>query len=300
MCCNLLLRVWDVNRIKILRLCLRISEWIEPQMVDGAWLALMIGNSRLHWAWFADNRLKQVWHTPHLSPELISDLTQQQLSFASCLDRLTRELVALPDFLPTVPAQIPLWLASVIPAQIPLWQAYCQTQVITLAQIPLAGLYPTLGIDRALALLGTASLYSPPSLVIDAGTALTFTGADAQKNLVGGAILPGLRLQLQSLAEHTAALPYLARPDPPVLPERWTKNTADAIWSGVLYSVLAGIQDFIKEWRQQFSEGAIVLTGGDAELLLHLLHQQTPELAAQITLEPQIIFWGMQQVAQDA
>lgn len=44
-------------------------------------------------------------------------------------------------------------------------------------------------------------------LVIDAGTALTFTAADADQRLVGGAILPGLGLQRSSLAQKTATLP---------------------------------------------------------------------------------------------
>ena len=48
-----------------------------------------------------------------------------------------------------------------------------------------------------------------PMLVIDAGTALTFTGADANQCLVGGAILPGLRLQLASLGQKTGQLPLL-------------------------------------------------------------------------------------------
>lgn len=267
-------------------------------MADASWLALMIGNSRLHWTWFVGTQLQQAWDTPHLSSDLIAYLTQKNLNFAACLERLAAELPALPSCLSIVPAGLPLWLASVVPAQIPLWQAYPQIQVITLERVPIPGLYPTLGIDRALALLGAAAVYGLPSLVIDAGTAFTFTGANAEGALVGGAILPGLRLQLRSLAEHTAALPYLSEPNL-LLPERWTKNTQDAIWSGVLYSLLASIQDFIVAWRQQFLEGAIVLTGGDAGLLSHLLRQQLPEVAAQIISDPQLIFWGIRRVAID-
>jgi type III pantothenate kinase len=265
-------------------------------MADSSWLALMIGNSRLHWAWFRGATLQQAWDTPHLSPELIACLTQRDLEFAACFERLTAELPAVPEFLSLIPASLPLRLASVIPAQIPLWQAYASVQVITLNHVPIANLYSTLGIDRALALLGAAAVHGLPSLVIDAGTALTFTGANETAQLIGGAILPGLRLQLRALAEHTAALPHLS--DGQIsLPNRWSTNTNDAIWSGVLYSLLAGVRDFVTTWRHQFPVGSIVLTGGDALLLINLLRQQSPELAAQIKVDPDLIFWGMRQVA---
>jgi type III pantothenate kinase len=265
-------------------------------MANFPWLALMIGNSRLHWAWFMGVTLQQAWDTPHLSPELIACLTQHDLNFAACAERLTAELPTVPDVLPLIPNSLPLWLASVIPAQIPLWQKYSQTQVIALDRIPITNLYSTLGIDRALALLGTAAVHGLPGLVIDAGTALTFTGANAEAQLIGGAILPGLRLQLRSLAEHTAALPHLC--DGQIsLPNRWSTNTDDAIWSGVLYSLLAGLRDFVTTWQQSFPTSSILLTGGDALLLMDLLRQQSPELAAQIKVDPHLIVWGMRQLA---
>lgn len=245
--------------------------------------------------------LQQAWNTPHLSSELITCLMAHRVHFAACLDRLFTELQDLPDFLSIIPAELPLWIASVVPAQTPLWQAYDHSQIITLEQISIAGLYSTLGIDRALAGLGAATVYGLPSLVIDAGTALSFTGIDPEKRFVGGAILPGLGLQLRSLATQTAALPNLDRSSPDLsLPSQWATNTQDAMWSGVLYGLLATLQMFIAAWRQQFTEGSIVLTGGDADLLMHLLKQHQPELAACVTVDPQIIFWGMREVALSA
>jgi type III pantothenate kinase len=246
----------------------------------------MIGNSRLHWAWFEAETLYSC-DTAHLSVAQIACLTTQ-LDFTACgLD--------WPEITP--PPALPLWLASVVPAQTALWQAYPETQVITLDQVPLAGLYPTLGIDRALALLGAVKGYGAPCLVIDAGTALTFTGADAQSQLIGGAILPGLRLQLRALGDHTAALPQLIT-HPPNLPSRWSRSTSDAILSGVLHSLLAGLRDFVAAWQLQHPDSAILITGGDAALLINLLAQQAPELAAQIRLDLQLVFQGMQQIAK--
>jgi type III pantothenate kinase len=258
-------------------------------MAEESWLGLMIGNSRLHWAWFNGMTLNQAWDTPHLQPDQIAWLIEHRLDFAACSDFLPSGLSAS-----NIPAGQRLWLASVIPAQTSLWQVYSLAQVIRLGQIPIAGLYPTLGIDRALALLGAATRYGLPSLVIDAGTALSFTGANAVGQFVGGAILPGLQLQLRSLSEHTAALPHLSSQQPQ-LPQRWATNTTGAIWSGVLYSLLASLQEFVTAWRQEFTDGSIVLTGGDAVLLMNLLQQRMGS-AKQIQVDRQIIFWGMQQI----
>jgi type III pantothenate kinase len=272
-------------------------------MSISAWLALMIGNSRLHWAWFEGDRLCQTWDTPHLPPETTVSLLQ-----ALAQTGLTANLAMMsgnPDFPAnlTISAQSPLWLASVVPMQTTIWQTYPQTQSITLAQMPLAGLYPTLGIDRALALLGAATGYGLPSLVIDAGTALTFTGVGVQNQLIGGAILPGLRLQLHTLSEQTAVLPDTTQHSPvlpsPVLPNRWSTNTPEAIWSGVLYTLLAGLHDFIADWQQQFPASAILLTGGDADLLAALLQQQIPDLAAQIRVDHNLIFRGIHKIRTD-
>ncbi len=133
-----------------------------------------------------------------------------------------------------------------------------------------------------------------PILVIDAGTALTFTGMDAEHQLIGGAILPGLGLQLQFLAKSTAALPSVSLPTQ--LPSRWAKQTSEAIESGVVYTVLAGIRDFIEDWQSQFPGSSIAITGGDAQVLLTYFKAQLPEIARQLTADPYLIFWGIRTI----
>lgn len=264
----------------------QLNELLSPAL-HSAWLALSIGNSRLHWAAFTGTTLCATWDTPHLSAIAAQTLMQTQFDFAQLLDL---ELTPLPIW-NSFPTNIPLVLASVVPSQAALWQSYPGLQVITLDQIPLQNLYPTLGIDRALALYGAGSEWGFPVLVIDSGTALTFTGANANQGLVGGAILPGLGLQLRSLTQNTAALPPL--PLPEKLPPRWATQTAEAIQSGVIYTVLAGIRDFVQAWWQEFPDSAIALTGGDSQNLLNYLQVQFPELAEKAIAEPNLIFWGI-------
>ncbi|MBD1849247.1 pantothenate kinase [Cyanobacteria bacterium FACHB-502] len=245
------------------------------------WIALAIGNSRLHWAWFQKGELIAAWDTAHPALELAP------LAFFHQNSNLPADAAF---------ADLPIYIASVVPAQTAFWQTCPQAQLLTLEQIPLRGLYPTLGIDRALALWGAVDRNKLPALVIDAGTALTFTGANAQQEFIGGAILPGLTLQRRSLSDQTAALP-LIQPSKK-LPPRWAKTTAEAIGSGIFYTVLSGIKDFISNWEQEFGQGAIVLTGGDAPSLVHGLKAQHPELAQKITIDPHLLFRGMQAIVE--
>lgn len=269
--------------------------------MDGAqtrgWLALMIGNSHLHWGWFENATLQQSWDTPHLSAEEVDCLIRHQFDFSRCVS--VNAAIDRP-----FPAAMPLWVASVVPSQTQLWQSYADTHRLSLDQIPLAGMYPTMGIDRALALWGAANVLGLPALVIDAGTALTLTAADAKGQWVGGAILPGLGLQIQSLTEHTAALPSLSDRlnelrSIGTTPPRWATNTPDAMISGVLYTLLAGIDQFTQTWLQDYPNSPIVLTGGDGDLLFrHWQNQQNqyPERAWKISIDSNLVFWGMRSV----
>ncbi|MGB5959010.1 MAG: pantothenate kinase [Coleofasciculaceae cyanobacterium] len=253
--------------------------------MNESYIALMIGNSRLHWAWFKDVTF-QAWDTDHLSITVVESLMQSWASGVALKEILPRSLSQYSS-----ECQLPLYIASVVPAQTKLWQSYPGAKVITLDDLPLKAVYPSLGIDRALAVLGAGEVYGYPTLVIDGGTALTFTGADAELRLIGGAILPGLGLQLQSLAQKTAALPETQLPTQ--LPPRWAIQTNTAIESGVIYTILAGIRDFIEDWRCQFPDSKIALTGGDAAVLFSYLQVQFPEIARQVVVDSNLIFWGM-------
>jgi len=171
-------------------------------------------------------------------------------------------------------------VASVVPAHTRHIQSYPALRLLTLGDIPLGQTYPTLGHDRALALWGAGCEYGWPVVVIDGGTALTLTGADGQGNLVGGAILPGLGLQWQSLGQNTAQLPRIPPGDwadrALILPPRWARNPQEAIASGILYTLLAGLREFIAQWQEQYPHSPVVCTGGDSPLLAQGWMQRYP------------------------
>lgn len=231
------------------------------------WVALAIGNTHLRWAYFREQTLRQQWTTPHVSPSDFQGISANRWSAWSAVSPALRyHQEQQGDPFPS------LWVVSVVPSQTLLWRAYPQTRVVGVPDIPLNNTYATLGVDRALALWAAGCCYGWPVLVIDGGTALTLTGADAQGQLVGGAISPGLGLQVRSLHTATAALPQVDLPrDWPV---RWARETSAAIQSGIIYTVVAGLSDAIQAWCRQFPQSKVVLTGGDQSLLYTYLQAQ--------------------------
>jgi type III pantothenate kinase len=241
-------------------------------------IGLSIGNSRYHWAWFLNTKFQSSWDTEYLT------IDRSQSSFPIDLQAIIKTHKFKIE-------TIPIYLISVVSNQTEIWQQLPQVKQITLSDIPLINLYPTLGIDRALAVFGAGELYGYPVLVIDGGTALTITGVDENQCLVGGAILPGLRLQLRSLATGTAALPAIELPRQ--LPPRWSDNTPDSIASGILHTVSAGISDFIQDWQKLYPHSQIIFTGGDGELLCGYL---PVNLVNQARFEYDLLFDGLSRI----
>lgn len=241
------------------------ANFVLPPSTNGSWLAILCGNSRNHWA--------------------VLSADQQPLQRCD-----TQPDEFMTDWLDAY--QHDCWLASVVPSRTPAFAAW-QPRLLHLADLPLRNLYPNCGIDRALALLGAGHHYGWPVLVIDAGTALSLTAAGPEADLVGGAILPGLRLQARSLATGTAALPALDWAEQQGLPERWACSTEGAIASGILYTVIAGLRDYCSDWQHRYPGSPIVLTGGDRALLYGLLADQG---LAPIHQNDSLAFFGMAQI----
>lgn len=123
----------------------------------------------------------------------------------------------------------------------------------------------TLGIDRMVLAAG-ATLQFPNQnrLVIDAGTCVTYDFIDENNNYLGGAISPGLRLRYEALHNYTAKLPLLTLENP----KHFTaKSTSESIHSGVVNGLICEIDGFINQYKAQYSNFIIILTGGDTDFL---------------------------------
>ncbi len=135
-----------------------------------------------------------------------------------------------------------------------------------------------LGIDRLLAAYATKQLLPPPFAVADIGSAITVDWVDQLGRYCGGAILPGLSLQAESLHRWTEALPNLnTLPNLGVEPgcrgELPGQNTVEAIRGGILVGAAAAIDALAARYSGSSSPCSIALTGGQADLIAPLLEQ---------------------------
>lgn len=110
--------------------------------------------------------------------------------------------------------------------------------------------------------------YGAPLIIIDMGTATTVSVIDKDKNYIGGMIIPGLRVSLESLVSRTSQLPRIGLEAPA---KTIGKNTVDCMKSGILFGNASMIDGLIDRIREEIGcEAKAVATGGLAKTVIPL------------------------------
>ena len=122
----------------------------------------------------------------------------------------------------------------------------------------------TLCKDRIAAVVGAQMLFPFQAiLVIDAGTCVTYDFLTAEKSYLGGAISPGVQLRLNSMNQYTNQLPLLNWGQEN-RPKTIGSSTISSMLSGVVNGLISEMNGFILDYKRQFPDLKIVLSGGDA------------------------------------
>ena len=128
----------------------------------------------------------------------------------------------------------------------------------------------TVGSDMIVDAVAAIRDYPCPIIIIDMGTATTMSVIDRSGNYIGGVILPGLKVSLDSLSGKTAQLPYISLETPGKV---IGKNTIDCMRSGIMYGNAAMLDGLIDRMEEEIGEKAtIIATGGLARLVTPLCH----------------------------
>jgi type III pantothenate kinase len=107
--------------------------------------------------------------------------------------------------------------------------------------------------------------YGGPSMVIDFGTALTFTTISKTGEILGVAISPGLLTALKSLTGNTAQLHDVPLDIPPSV---MGKNTVQAIQSGIVLGFAGLVDSMISRTENELGEKlTVIATGGLSSVL---------------------------------
>lgn len=122
-----------------------------------------------------------------------------------------------------------------------------------------------IGTDRVCQAAAAFEQFQTGCTVVAFGTAVTVDLIDDEGTLLGGAILPGVDLQLRALHEHTALLPDVAR-GIPELP--YGRNTVEAIQNGVCRGIAGAARSLIESYATHLNHWPqVIATGGDARFL---------------------------------
>lgn len=104
-------------------------------------------------------------------------------------------------------------------------------------------------------------------IVVDFGTALTFTSIDEDGYIQGVAIAPGIKTAVKALASNAAQLPEI----PLELPKSAIgKNTIHAIQAGILYGYIGLVRGLLHQIKSELGECKVIATGGLSHVLIPL------------------------------
>jgi type III pantothenate kinase len=121
-----------------------------------------------------------------------------------------------------------------------------------------------LGVDRIVNAEAAYTDYGGDTVVVDAGTAVTFCLIRGSR-FEGGLIAPGIEISQRALHGETSRLPYVDFRKPERLV---SKNTEDAIRSGLFYGWISMIEGVFSRIEQDYGEKfQLVITGGNARTL---------------------------------
>ena len=122
------------------------------------------------------------------------------------------------------------------------------------------------GADLIVNAVAGLKYYGAPIIIIDMGTATTISVVDKNKNYVGGMILPGVKVSLESLVNRTSQLPRISLEAPKKM---IGKNTVDCMKGGIIMGQAACMDGLIERICEELGYPAqVVATGGLAGCII--------------------------------
>ena len=119
-------------------------------------------------------------------------------------------------------------------------------------------------------------------IVIDFGTALTFTTLSKEGQFLGVAIAPGIKTTMKALFLNAAQLPEI----PLVVPDLVIgTNTSHAIQSGILIGFEGLVGHLLRRHREELKEDCVVIATGGLSGVLESLNSEYDLIDRKLTLD---------------
>lgn len=124
--------------------------------------------------------------------------------------------------------------------------------------------------------------YGDRCIIVDFGTALTFTVSNLEKGILGVTIAPGLKTAVSSLSSSTAQLPLV----PMELPKSAIgHDTVSAIQAGVLRGYVGLVNEILHSMKAELKEPYKVIATGGLSAILYPLESSFDILDKMLTLD---------------
>jgi type III pantothenate kinase len=233
-------------------------------------LAVAVGNTRTRFGLFTGEELSSPTSLPSADAAAI----------AAKIDELAQGDHTIPVVLSTVNKKASIAIESELEARE--FGVLEINQDVAVPMVHALDDATTVGQDRLLCAYAAFIKTKQACVVIDAGTAITVDFVDGAGTFQGGAILPGVRLLLTSMHEHTAALPLIE--EITVDPARgvFGKDTRHAMVLGARAAAVGAARYLIDQYAQAYEAyPQIIATGGDAGVLFEnddLIEHIVPDL----------------------
>lgn len=122
------------------------------------------------------------------------------------------------------------------------------------------------GADRIVNAVAAFELYGGPVIIVDFGTATTFSAVSSKGEFLGGAICTGIKVSAEALFQKTAKLPRieLIKPESAI-----GRNTVANMQAGIVFGYVGQVDYIVKRMKKEMKEDnvKVVATGGLARLI---------------------------------
>ncbi len=237
-------------------------------------LVIDIGNSRTKVAIFDDRRLVQVDRLEHPDTDRILRYLEDHHIQQSIVSSVNDEIHILEEILTARTNYIR-------------FSSQVKSAVDNRYKTP-----GTLGLDRLAGVIAAKALFpGDSSLVIDAGSCITYDAIDQNGVYRGGNISPGLNMRFKAMHTFTGRLPLIGLAD---FEGFEGDDTATSMLSGVVNGALSEIKGFIETYNSHYPDLNIILCGGDANFFDTRLKSSI--FAHTLKTEPDLVLIGLNEV----
>lgn len=128
------------------------------------------------------------------------------------------------------------------------------------------------GADLVVGCVAALREHKAPMIIVDMGTATTMIVLDKNSAMVGGCIMPGVKISLDALTDRTALLPGLQLDQPK---KAIGRNTIDCMRSGIMMGAACMIDGMIERMEEELGyKTTVVATGGIAKFVIPMCKRE--------------------------